>query len=926
MQILPLSKTTTPHKNHYFTKPSDSINTVNFEGLTPKILPQIKNKLAKYLLLAGGVSIFKEQRFLDCDEACQNDFISLYNKYPEFAEIYMSSGRKMDSTLFYMFERSSIGNEKFKLEGIEFLLNLKNSENRFIMPMHELLCYCDNPEYEQDVNLVLAQKEKIVASLSEYNFERSEHLSFSNIVNMAEVFASVKSLTPEEFGRYINCDFSLNKEDLYLWGICEGDIRKQIIDKIYNNPFFKRVVADYNYVSDSPIILNKNFLEKLDLLLDDELISVIKSEEDILFNEVRAEDIRKGLERFKSLSPEIQAKIQGSTLADIIVKFESLNFMSRFENEKITVNDFFQYAKLIGNLNFWDSLDSEGFYSLPPYSPEFENNTMACYELGVDYGLSDNSLLKLLSCKDTAKNCELLKKLLSKDYSFIFEELALKCRDTNPNFLNLVKEFFDLKSNIVEVACLPNFTEKDIVDALFQISKMQVKFAKYPERFLNGEYSREEIETLKETLQQYLKNRAVGNSIHLEYQNVFTFYEDSIPDIYPLLASTDAEWVNLQFDRRLYDFSEKCKVLKDLNFDVRNIMTDLLKNAKSYNSKGVIEKLSGKQKAILVDVIPLIDVALGVDELKNMIEVNKEPLCGSTYLFNFDNFVDLYNSKIFEKLGVETDKQLQKWDRNYVYKVLNPPKGDEGELRLVFDLLNSDSLREYMEGLDNKYGQSNLVTKELFIKNQLDYNLWLEGIGDKSFKIDEKEYSIGLLSRFEPNSLFMGEYTSCCIGLDRINGDSAANYILNSVFDVLAMRDDKGKIVATARLFMSDIDTKPALIIDSIQLNSELRKLADFTKKSPILNIMAIEKRVNPTIFENFIDYIKDFSFKVAGREIPIYMSNENRQVDNSDYQLKSVFVKPLGEITKDRIYLNCMGVDVITDEHAFCTSLRKIQ
>ena len=60
---------------------------------------------------------------------------------------------------------------------------------------------------------------------------------------------------------------------------------KQIIDKIYNNPFFKRVVADYNYVSDSPIILNKNFwafpgeilLPAIDFFCEDAIICFYRS-------------------------------------------------------------------------------------------------------------------------------------------------------------------------------------------------------------------------------------------------------------------------------------------------------------------------------------------------------------------------------------------------------------------------------------------------------------------------------------------------------------------------------------------------------------------------------------------------------------------------------------------------------------------------
>lgn len=205
--------------------------------------------------------------------------------------------------------------------------------------------------------------------------------------------------------------------------------------------------------------------------------------------------------------------------------------------------------------------------------------------------------------------------------------------------------------------------------------------------------------------------------------------------------------------------------------------------------------------------------------------------------------------------------------------------------------------REYIQDENNPIGQANSKTKDLFIKNSLNYNAWFNKNEDLdvNFKLNDKDFKITMWDRCPQKDLFLGNKTSCCTGLGEPNGSSTPIYLANSAFNVVELKDDKGNTVAMSRIYMANVENSPALIMENIEVNNEFLKH---------LNVIEQHKIVN-----KFVQYMKNLSKKVTGNNsADVYFSTSFSKLDTENLERVYKEVNFIGDVSSENFYSNTLA------------------
>ena len=204
---------------------------------------------------------------------------------------------------------------------------------------------------------------------------------------------------------------------------------------------------------------------------------------------------------------------------------------------------------------------------------------------------------------------------------------------------------------------------------------------------------------------------------------------------------------------------------------------------------------------------------------------------------------------------------------------------------------------EFINDPNNMYGEVNLKTKEDFINHKIDFNEWLNPtIEDDNFDIRGNLCTIKMWERNPNEDLFIGNKTNCCTAIgEGSNAAATPAYLLNHSFNVVELFDENNNAVGMSRIFMAQIDNKPALIMDNIEINQNFNKYLDNNERDKIR--------------DEFFKYINKFAKKVTGDDdTQVYFSTKYAKFKTDDLASENKIMKFIGEVSQEKIYINCLG------------------
>ena len=244
------------------------------------------------------------------------------------------------------------------------------------------------------------------------------------------------------------------------------------------------------------------------------------------------------------------------------------------------------------------------------------------------------------------------------------------------------------------------------------------------------------------------------------------------------------------------------------------------------------------------------------------------------------------------------------WDINYAH-LLNAPEGS-----LLRKIIVSDTIGEFKKLLFEKgeIAATNKLNEEAFTKNKLDYQKWLKpSIKPITRKFTDstglkiKSFTVKNWDRCAKESLFDGNYTTCCTGIDKDQGASFPVYLTNTATTTLEVRTEKNKVIAMSRILMAKVNGKLSMIVENIEVNNKMVKHYLYNDET--------KYKFREMIF----DYVRAFAKDINKNEedLPVYFCSNYYKVKGIEKGLETgkryEDVELVGEFP-DHIYINAYG------------------
>ncbi len=154
------------------------------------------------------------------------------------------------------------------------------------------------------------------------------------------------------------------------------------------------------------------------------------------------------------------------------------------------------------------------------------------------------------------------------------------------------------------------------------------------------------------------------------------------------------------------------------------------------------------------------------------------------------------------------------------------------------------------------------------------------------------DLTIKMWDRIPEKDLFQGNYSTCCIALDRVNGKVMPDYLLNTSFNMIEIVDNQtGRTIGNALCFLVDDNGKTCFVIDNIEINNAYKG----------------SKEASLKIFEGVKSYVSNFCKSISKEEMPIYMGKFFNDVSLHGVR-RTKTIDFLGDINATDIYLDIYG------------------
>lgn len=856
-------------------------------------------------------------------------FFALYDKSPLITKTLLNHERSAelnDSILEKMLDADySEGVSEEQAEMFEKLLDVKYEG---IFPLFTIPEALENSIQAptKTTSMIIKHSDKLQNIFSGIKASANGFLDY---FACAEAFELSNDLEEDEVKSYYTTFDSAEEKWVVLWSKMDKKDRFEILHLMNESD----IIIDACSRSGIELAPDERLLSRLQFLEENradfyDIFDVAPLPNDLLDGNINTnEGLKKALQTIKSMPSEVKEFCNGNGLLKVFFDFEVITAHKPYLS-KVTIDDLKKVVEILSIYNTEEEIDFgiQNINDIPVMSEEMQailKNNLSGFAKSIAEDVSyynQKTFVKNLFNDEFEANYNNAQQLINPK---IFTQLALKCQNRNPVFTQIAKEFFEKNSNYpIILSDIPNLDEATFIQSLFDISKLQIAALHNLDKGLKKHKKIEEYISLlpKDKLKAMTFERTYIDKdfhsdlmrvkdIYNKFKDPYTFY-----NLLNLVAVTDAEYANLFLDKGFTSLTETAYNIAHLPYKTKKVMQYLFKHAKTEDSNGEIIKLSGKQKMTIASLISryyeLIEEKM--DEIIKDAKI-KENFKTKDFVIDYEKFkTSIYKSLIAKASNNEYDLEaLNKWDLDYFHLIVKPTFKDDGELALAVELLSKGKLVDYITDKSTPYGANNAITEEKFKENQLDYNLWLNDTKPQTIWINGNEYTIELFDRNNPNNLFMGSYANCCTALDASHGDAAANYILNTVFGIFNIKNSKGNIVATTRIFMAEKDEKPAIVIDSIELSNELSR--------------SLNKNSEEIFANDIFNHIEKFADKISNEKMPIYMSSACAKICLPEHEQKNIMLKPLGSIKKKFLYINSMA-DVVNTKRDIYASLRIIR
>lgn len=563
-------------------------------------------------------------------------------------------------------------------------------------------------------------------------------------------------------------------------------------------------------------------------------------------------------------------------------------------------------------------------------TPSFSDDDI----VNIQWSVTDKNrkfLPALLTLNDKALNGEHISQIL--DY--------INRKDTHESeFSDVIKKFLSLKEDIPEdVNCsgsaLPEYIDnitsqgiKDILTSDVLLTVPKNNFNQFSVAYNNT------VRIFNEQLVKYCKAYGLKLNDSIIRTRAQDFMKNQFSNLLLLGMIFDKSAFNeLIYNRGLYIKSNYMPRLRTLNKNDLKILRSVQINA-------ITEKENQDG-----DIVPY-DVSLD-DKISmlNLLYVNREMINAGYEGVDFNNYfrpvnpnnpsgnfvvdfqglkidllekvlrriglnretVDKYMTDFRKTFAQEPDLKTHRdkfWDVKYVH-LLNAEKGS-----LLRDVIVSTTSGNFDKFLyeDGPVAEVNKKNRELFEKAGIDYDRWLSPtispISKKFFDkngLKEKTFTVKNWNRNPFESLFDGNYTTCCTGLDKNHGDSFLKFLTNTCTTTLEVRTEKNKVIAMSRILMAEIDGRLSMVIENIEVNNKMAKHYLYNDET--------KYKFREMIFDYARNFAKDIN--KTDEEIPVYFSSKYYKVKDIEKGLplgKKYFDVDLIGAFPDKLYINSYG------------------
>ncbi|DAA96079.1 TPA: hypothetical protein CPT80_05375 [Candidatus Gastranaerophilales bacterium HUM_9] len=655
----------------------------------------------------------------------------------------------------------------------------------------------------------------------------------------------------------------------------------------------------YTYEDLAPLTSVQN--KFLDALLD------LTKDSPIAIDVLTSSGVAKSL---RELKPEHYSKV--------------LSFIEKFPNSVDRLNYIFR------RLNSDESTEMEEFLRSSSYMDEMKRNSAGKYqkellEMFSPENLSDESiesLLKLSATKEDFLNA--IKKMSKSTFKLAYERpnqylSGIDTKYTDPvngklpelpesvliSQRNQIKKFFI--ENMDSLVRLLKYVDTDTVSHM--MDRRTDLFEENMEK-LNG-ISDENYELLSKALQckSSVSGKQLSPKEKMQLTQIMFILNEAKIDTSSLKAEVEKGSVDINNSKTTIQNA----VLKAAGVDVTD--SSISTEKKQFNPEYAYLALMNQSETFensIADKIERITPKMmeRISLLRNDRELLRQEIERSETMMD-------YVPESMRKINIELLDMVKNIDKhsdeeilskmlatvNAALKLSQEITGRNG-LFTVINAATTGNFKEFINDTSNKYGQANANTAQIFKDNGLDYNQWLNpSVDDVKLNVAGKDMSIRLWDRNPQEDLFMGNKTTCCTAIGT-GGNAAATplYLLNTSYNVAMLHDAKGNVVGMSRVFMTNIDGKPSLTMDNIELNNTYIKGMSNSERAEIR--------------DGFFEYMNRYAAKITGdnnSQVYFYSGDIGDRFPTIDLKPTKKTVDFIGDFSDEQVYVNakeCSWID----------------
>ena len=804
---------------------------------------------------------------------------------------------------------ADINGEKLRPEQINIALELMNTKNKNGNKILE-----DDWQFDDAAKTTILNTEKrdlpIIIDLC-----KNSNLSFAVSANLAKGLSDKKPEQLETIKTLLSKDIKI---DNYAQ-----------TEKFLNMPEAKqeKIITE--------IDKNQEFVSNNDInvaALDDELsakINYMKNERyfvaiadqyrDLMFSEdnVPLGAVKNGIALAK-LVPEELTRSNDFALNNAFALgiYNKLGYISdTFTNE---------YMKTLKKLPNFDGDSIERFSNVFIYNFEdiCARGDIGTLSKNIDYfrnkdlsGYSYQQLENILFSKNEnlKANKEKLDNILTEDEDKIINALRNKCSNIPPDYGENVIAMLEREKDYEQLIFMPKISKEEIINNAIKTEKLIYVVIDNPKKYLNGNYSGKVLSVVSSDL----KHIPILNKTYISTEEGFQIDEakesindniyDNLPRIITAIAITDGETVRALLNKKLLDFSEEINNMQKLSPESKKLLSDIIKNGRSINRGGFIDKLSVEEKLDMLNMVKFKEIFDNSNQEKMNFNKYFNKFSESEFIIDIDSMHEDVLKNILINYGMtkeefsELKPEYLKWDLSNIGTLCNSVSKNSGEIGTVLREASLGNYENFINSPENKYGIANIKTKKIFEKNNLNFNNWDNSIEPKEFSAGGQILSINKWSRTPQKSLMDGAYTDCGNTIDKMHCGTMADYLLNKAINVFEVKNEKGNIVGMSVCFVGEVNGKQSLIIENMEVNKNFAR-------------SLIQNHAEKEYTENVTDYIQNFADSIGGLHMPVYMSSGNMRFDDDvlkDYQKINAHISLTGEIAKNKIYMNTFKNEV---------------